>query len=61
MQGSSFAYREAPDEEEEAKLSGADAVFKVIGSQAETDFEDMIACNLVQFEYDIFQQIKSQL
>ena len=35
-------------------LSGTDAVYKVISEQPETDFEDMVANNLVQFEYDIF-------
>ena len=59
--GSRFAYPETPDEEEKEKPSGPEAVYKVISEQAETDFEDMVACNLVQFEYDLFQQIKSQL
>lgn len=33
--------------EEEGKLSGIDAVYQIIGEQPETDFEDMVACNLV--------------
>ena len=58
----SFAYPETLDvEEEKEDQSGPKAVYKVISEQAETHFEDMVASNLVQFEYDLFRQIKSQL
>ena len=50
----SFAYQDAVDQEEEGKLSGIEAVYTVIGEQPETDYEDMIASNLVQFEYDVY-------
>lgn len=36
-------------------------VYAVIEEQEETNFDDMISNNLVQFEYDVFQQIKSQV
>ena len=53
---SSFAYPEMLEvEEEKEDQSGPKAVYKVISEQAETNFEDMVACNLVQFEYDLFQ------
>ena len=39
---------------EEHKLEGADAINRVIDEQTETNYDDMVANNLVQFEYDIF-------
>ena len=39
---------------EEHKLEGADAINRVIDEQTETNYDDMVANNLVQFEYDIY-------
>ena len=63
----SFRYRDSGLVPSDAAWAGEEAkgehssVYKVISEQPESDFPDMVACNLVQFEYDVFQQIKSQL
>ena len=63
----SFNYRDSGLFHSEAAEAGEEAkgehssVYKVISEQPESDFPDMVASNLVQFEYDVFQQIRSQL
>ena len=57
----SFNYRESCVIPSQAAWAGEEAkgehssVYKVISEQPESDFPDMVACNLVQFEYDVFQ------
>lgn len=46
---------------EEEKMDEIEKIDHLMRDQEETDYEDMIATNLVKFEYDIFKQIKSQL
>ena len=55
MREGSFKYQE------EEKIDDMEQVYAVIEEQPETNYDDMISNNLVQFEYDVFQQIRAQL
>ena len=47
--------------QEEEKIDDMEKVYAVIEDQKETSYDDMISNNLVQFEYDVFMQIRAQL
>ena len=58
---SSFSYADQNGMEEAKVFDEKERVMQVISEQEEINFEDMVTDSLVQFEYDIFQQIKAQV
>ena len=57
---SSFEFNELESQvmDTDKDYDEVEKIYEIIDDQEETDYEDMISNNLVQFEYEIFNQIR---
>lgn len=57
---SSFEFNELESQvmDTDKDYDEVEKIYEIIDDQEETDYEDMISNNLVQFEYEIFDQIR---